>query len=183
MSVISHHSCLVFSHPFAKPNTKKRQQTFIKYSTVVWLGPAFFVAICIVLDKTGKFVVNYGTNCWLGTRNSTLYLFLLPIGLLLLFNVFAFVRTAAILSRHQNGLDILQIKRRKNLLICMKLSTLVGFPWIFPFFGVFFSDVEALEYLFVIFACLQGFYIGIAFLCNTKILALYKSRWAQKETG
>ena len=181
MSAISYHSCFVFSQPFVAPNTKERQQTFVRYSTVVWFGPAIFVAVCIVLDETGKFAVAYGTKCWLGTRDSKLYLFLLPIGLLLLFNVFAFIRTAAILSRHQNGLDILQKKRRKNLLICIKLSTLVGFPWIFPFFGVFFPKVVVLEYLFVIFACLQGFCIGMAFLCNKKILNLYKSRWSQRK--
>ena len=168
LSAISHHLCHVISKPFLLPNTKKRHQTFIKYSTVVWLGPAMLVAISIVLDKTGEFTVNYGKKCWLGTRDSELYLFILPIGLLVLFNVFAFIRTAVVLSGYHKGLNILQKKRRQNLLICVKLSTLVGFPWLIPFLGVFYHNLEAIQYLNVVFTSFQELYIGMVFSCNKK---------------
>ena len=182
MSVISYHSCLVFSQSFAivKTTKAKARRTILKYSAIVWCCPAIFVATCVIVDKTRVFAINYGTDCWLGTKNAKLYLFLLPIASLLLYNMSAFIRTAASLCRHQTQMAVLQKKRRQNLLICAKLSSVVGFPWILAFFGVVFPAVVAFEYLFVIFVCLQGLYIGVAFLCNIKTMKLYKNRWNKK---
>ena len=178
MSVVSYHSCYVFSQPFAGRVANKSLRRFIKYSAFVWLAPAIFVAICVTMDKTGAFLVDYGINCWLGNVDAKLYLFLLPLALLLVYNIFTFIRTAVSLYRHDRNTQVLQRKERKqNLLICTKLATLVGFPWLFAFIGIMFPDVEAFEYLFVVFACLQGLYIGMAFLFTKKTLNLYKDRW------
>ncbi len=178
MSVICYHSCYVFSQPFAGRVANKSSRRFIMYSAFVWLVPAIFVAICVTLDKTGAFLVDYGTNCWLGNVDAKLCLFLLPLALLLVYNIFTFIRTAVSLYRHDKNTQVLQRKKGKqNLLICTKLATLVGFPWLFAFIGIMFPDVEAFEYLFVVFACLQGLYIGMAFLFNKKTLNLYKDRW------
>ena len=178
MSVISYHTCHVFSKPFVGRIANTSSRRFIKYSVVLWITPAIFVAICIALDETEAFEVDYGTNCWLGTANAKLYLFLLPLALLLLYNISTFIRTAVSLSRHEKERRALHQKQgRQNLLICTKLATLVGLPWLFAFLGVFFPDVEAFEYLFVVFVCLQGLYIGMAFLFDKKAWKLYKDRF------
>ncbi len=91
------------------------------------LSPAIFVAICVTLDKTETLLMDYGTNCWLGTANAKLYLFLLPLAVLLLYNICKFIRTAVSLSRHEKIRRTLERKEGKqNLLICAKLATLVG---------------------------------------------------------
>ena len=180
MSVLSYHTCHVFSKPFVGSSANTSSRRFTKYSAFVWITPATFVAICIALDETEAFIVDYGTNCWLGTANAKLYLFLLPLALLLLYNIYTFIKTAVSLSRHEKERKTLhQKKGRQNLLVCTKLATLVGFPWLFAFFGVLFPDVEAFEYLFVVFVCLQGLYIGMAFLFNKKTWKLYKDRSIQ----
>ena len=178
MSVMSYHTCHVFSKPFAGSIANTSSRRFIKYSAFVWITPAIFVSICVALDETEAFIVDYGTNCWLGTANAKLYLFLLPLALLLLYNIYAFIKTAVSLSRHERERKTLHQKEgRQNLLICTKLATLVGFPWLFAFFGVLFPDIEAFEYLFVVFVCLQGLYIGMAFLFNKKTWKLYGDRF------
>ena len=178
MSVISYHSCYVFSQPFAGRVANNSYRRFIKYSAFVWLTPAAFVAICVALDETETFLVDYGTNCWMGNVDAKLYLFLLPLAVILLYNIVTFIRTAVSLHRHDKNREVLQRNQRKqNLLICTKLATLVGFPWLFAFIGVMFPDEEVFEYLFVVFACLQGLYIGIAFLFTKKTLKLYKDGW------
>ena len=137
-----------------------------------------FVAICVTLDKTKVFPVDYGTHCWLGSVNAKLYLFLLPLAMSLLYNIYTFIKTARLLFRHDETREMLQCKEGKqNLLICIKLASLVGFPWMFAFLGVLFPDELAFEYLFVVFVCLQGLYIGMAFLLKKKTLSLYKNRW------
>ena len=177
MSVMSYHTCRVFSKPFVRRTANTSSRRFIKYSAFSWIAPAIFVAICVALDETGAFVVDYGTNCWLGTANAKLYLFLLPLALLLLYNIYTFIQTGVSLSRHKKERKTLhQEKGRQNLLICTKLATLVGFPWLFAFLGVFFPDVKAFVFLFVFFVCQQGLYIGMAFLFNKKTLVLYKDR-------
>ena len=179
MSIISYHTCLVFSQPIVGRTANTSRRRFVKYSAIVWLSPAIFVGICVTLDKTETLLVDYGTNCWLGTANAKLYLFLLPLAVLLLYNIYKFIRTAVSLSRHEKVRRTLQRKEGKqNLLICTKLATLVGFPWLFAFLGVLFPDVGAFEYLFVVFVCLQGLYIGMAFLFNKKTLKLYRDRWS-----
>ena len=144
-----------FSKPFAGRIINTSWSRFIKYSAFIWLTPAIFAAICVILDNTKVFPVDYGTNCWLGTVNAILYLFLLPLAISLLFNICTFIQTARSLFRKNETREILQRKKEKqNLLICTKLATLVGFHWLFAFFGVLFPDEIAFEYLFVIFACL-----------------------------
>ncbi|XP_028405889.1 uncharacterized protein LOC114528450 [Dendronephthya gigantea] len=184
MSVISYHSCLVFARPFAGRHVNTSWRRFSTYSGVVWLTPAVFVAICVTLDETGVFSLDYGTNCWLGTFNGILYLFLSPLAISLLYNIYTFIKTACLLLRDDERRDILQRKEGKqNLLICIKLASLVGFPWLFAFLGVLFPDEIAFEYLFVIFVCLQGLYIGVAFLFTRKTLDLYKKRWNIGRSG
>jgi hypothetical protein len=129
------------------------------------------------LDQSETTFDIYGTTCWLSTDEAVLYLFLLPAAVLLLCNIYTFIKTAVALSRYNTDMQILQRDRKQNVIVCTKLATLVGFPWVFAFFGVIFPDIEVFEYLFVVFACLQGFCIGVAFVCNKKTLQLYKKWW------
>ena len=178
MSVISHHTSHVFSQPFTGRFANISRSRFIKYSVFMWLTPAVFVAVCVALDYTKVFVVDYGANCWMGTATSKLYLFQIPLAIQLLFNIFKLIQTAKSLSRDDKERQALQIKKGKqNLHICTKLATLLGFPWLFAFLGLLFPNVEAFDYLFGFFVCLQGLYIGVAFLFNKKILKLYTDGW------
>ncbi|CAB4019547.1 Cadherin EGF LAG seven-pass G-type receptor 1 [Paramuricea clavata] len=174
MSAISYHSSYIFLQPFAGRFSYKPCRRLIMYSAFVWLASAIFVAICVTLDKSETFLVDYGTSCWLGNVNAKLYLFLLPLAILLSFNIVTSIRTALGLYRHdkERSRTLERQERKQNLLIRTKLATLVGFPWLIAFVGVLFPNVEAFEYMFVIFVCLQGLYIGMAFLFNKKTLML-----------
>jgi hypothetical protein len=179
MSVISHHSCVVFSKNLisARRSEGENCDTFIKYTAVVWTLPAAIVAVCIALDKTEVFPINYGTICFLATEHSKIYLFILPIGLSLLFNLSIYIRTAIFLVKQQESTGELHQNRKQNLKICIKLSTLTGFPWIFGFLHAGLGNIVAFEYFFVIFICLQGLYVAVAFLWNTRVHKLYKNRF------
>ena len=174
MSVISYHSCIVFSRPFGRLCNNIWTQ-FVKYASIAWISPAIFIAVCVTLDQTEATFDIYGTTCWLSTEKAVLYLFILPTAVIMLFNIVTFIKTALALCN--NDTKILRRDRKQNLIACTKLATLVGFPWLFAFFGVIFPDTEAFEYLFVVFACLQGFYMGVAFVCNKKTIQLYKNWW------
>ena len=174
MSVISYHSCIVFSRPFGRSSNNIPAQ-FAKYSSIAWISPAIFITVCVTLDQTEATFDIYGTTCWLSTGKAVLYLFILPAAVIMLFNIITFIKTALALCN--NDTKILRRDRKQNLIACTKLATLVCFPWLFAFFGVIFPDTEAFEYLFVVFACLQGFYMGVAFVCNKKTIQLYRNWW------
>ena len=178
MSVISYHSCIVFSRPFGRSSNNIRAQ-FVKYSSIAWISPAIFIAVCVTLDQTEATFHIYGTTCWLSTGKAVLYLFILPATVIMLFNIVTFIKTTLALCYNKDT-QILQRDRKQNLIVCIKLATLVGFPWLFAFFGVIFPDAEAFEYLFVGFACLQGFYMGVAFVCNKKTIQLYRNWWQSR---
>ena len=183
MSVISYHSCIVFSRPFntIPNNARPVLPKFTKYASIAWISPAIFIAVCVTLDQTEATFDIYGTTCWLSTGKAVLYLFILPAAVIMLFNIVTFIKTALALC-YNNDSQILQRNRKQNLIACTKLATLVGFPWLFAFFGVIFPDTETFEYFFVVFACLQGFYMGVAFVCNKKTIQLYKNWWQSRNT-
>ena len=183
MSVISYHSCIVFSRPFntIPKHTRPVLPKFTKYASIAWISPAIFIAVCVTLDQTEATFDIYGTTCWLSTGKAVLYLFILPTATIMLFNIVTFIKTALALCNRSDS-QLLHKNRKQNLIACTKLATLVGFPWLFAFFGAIFPDIEAFEYLFVVFACLQGFYMGVAFVCNKKTIQLYKNWWQSRNT-
>lgn len=178
MSIISYHTCHIFSQPFVGRIVNRARSKFIKYSLIVWLVPSVFVMICVILDKIRAFPVDYGIKCWLGTTGSKLYLFLLPLAIMLFYNLSKFIQTAMSLSRHYKNTQTIQRRTgTQNLVTCAKLGTLVGFPWLFSFLGVMFPNAETFEYLFVVFVSLQGVCMALVFLFKKRTVKLYKNWW------
>lgn len=178
MSVISYHTYYVFSQPFVRRIANKKMSKFIKYSVLMWLTPAIFVAGSVILDKTQVVPVDYGIKCWLGTKNAKLYFFLLPLAIKLCYSIYKLIQTAISLSRQDKSGKALQCKAGKqNLIICVKLATLVNVPWLFAFLEILFPDVQAFGYLFVAGVCIQGLLIAVVFLFNKRIWKLYKDWW------
>ena len=177
MCVISYHTYHIFSQPFLGRTANKSMSKFIKYSVFMWLTPAVFVAGFLILDKTRVVPVDYGIRCWLGTKNAKLYFFLLPLAIKLFYSVCKLIQTAISLSHHDNGQTVERKAGKQNLIICVKLATLINVPWLFAFLDILFPDVQAFGYLFVACVCKQGLLIVVVFLFNKRIWKLYKDWW------
>lgn len=183
-SVVAYHSCVVFGRRITlRPRKEEENRTFIVYFLLTWLVPALFVGLFAILDGTGTVNVSYGSMgqvaCFIGKRIAKIYSFILPVGLCLVFNVTMFIFVAKRFFKNQNLQFLsseLQKKRdRENVLICVRLSTLMGFTWLFVFLHLLFKSVtDAFIYFFVVFVSLQGVFVGVAFIFNHKCLALYR---------
>lgn len=186
-TVIACHSCYVFGRTVAiLPSAEEENRKFIIYFSVTWFVPALFVALFVALDQTGRFAVDYGVHvgkavCFLGTKDAALYSFVLPIGLSLLFNIAMFVHVAKrFFKNHRTNSQFLpselQRKRaRENVIVCIRLSTLMGFSWLFIFLHLLMeSTTRVFLYLFVAFVGLQGVFVGVAFVFNRKCFGLYR---------
>ena len=185
LSIISYHTWYIFSQPFVGRIANRTRSKFIQYSIVVWLIPAVLVAISVTLDKTEVFPVNYGKNCWIGSKNGRIYFYVIPSAVLILINIYTFIQTANSLSCHYRQTHTIQRKKGKeNLLVCAKLAALVSCPCFVAFLVILWPDVEALHYLYAVFLCLQGVYIAQLFLLNKRTLKLYKDWWkGRKNVG
>ena len=181
-SVIAFHTFKVFARNLPAPKMSEGQEKkfFCGYMTLVWLFPAVFVGICLELDRQG--LIGYGKSdiCWLTEENAYIYLVTIPIAVLLSFNVIAFSTTAVYLRRHGENIAARQASgnRRSNLSIYVKLSTLMGFSWLFGVLGLVVTSTTVFWYFFVILTSLQGLFVTIAFVINSKTISLYKGRFS-----
>ena len=186
-NVIAYHSCYVFGRSVAiLPSAEDENRKFIIYFLVTWFVPALFVVLCIIFDEAEAFAVDYGVHegravCFLGTKDATLYAFVVPVGFSLLFNVAMFIHVAKqFFKNHKTNSQFLsselQRKRaRENVIICVRLSTLMGFSWLFIFLHLLMkSRTVIFLYLFITFVGLQGVFVGVAFVFNRKCFGLYR---------
>ena len=180
MSVIAFHTCKVFARSLPAPKMSKGQERklFCLYLALVWLLPGIFVAICVVLDDQDVVKLGYGESeiCWLTENNAYTYFVTIPIAVLLLFNIIAFVIAAVYLRKHSQNTAAKQASgnRRSNLSIYAKLSTLMGFTWLFGLLALVVTSTTVFWYFFVIFTSLQGVFVAMAFVVNAKTIGLYR---------
>ena len=180
MSVIAFHTCKVFARrlPAPKMSEGHAKKQFCMYLACVWLLPGIFVGICVALDHQDVVKVGYGELeiCWLTEDKAYTYFVIIPIGFLLLFNIIAFVIAAICLRKHGKNTVARQASgnRRSNFLIYVKLSTLMGFTWLFGLLALVVTSTTVFWYFFVIFTSLQGVFVAVAFVMNVKTFGLYK---------
>ena len=172
-------------------NDEKGTKTFLFYACYSWVSPALIVAIGAtgdILYAHSQFVPGYGKGfCWLTNRYGLLLFFALPMGMLLVLNLFSYclvikslyktVKSTASLRENNNG-------KKRLFLIYVKITTIMGFTWIFGFAATFTHD-QVLSYIFVVLNTLQGLFICLAFLCNKKnVFKLFREMCGKiKATG
>ena len=164
MSVISFHTCKIFARSVPAPKVwdGDEKKLFCLYLALVWLLPGIFVGICVALDHQDVVKIGYGESeiCWLTEDNAYTYFVIIPIGVLLLFNIIAFVIAAIYLRKHGQNTAARQAigNRRSNFLIYVKLSTLMGFTWLFGLLAC-----RTIHNRILVF--LRGFYLVARCIC------------------
>ena len=102
---------------------------------------------------------------------------------MLLFNIIAFVTAAVYLRKHSQNNAAKQASgnRRSNFSIYARLSTLMGFTWLFGLLAFIVTSTTVFWYFFVIFTSLQSLSVAVAFVMNGKILNMYKQRFIRHQ--
>ena len=189
MSVIAFHTCKVFARSLPAPKMSEghERKLFCMYLASVWILPGVFVAICVVLDDQDVVKLGYGESeiCWLTENNAYTYFVTIPIAVMLLFNIIAFVVTAVYLRKHSQNTAAKQASgnRRSNLSIYVKLSTLMGFTWLFGLLALVVTSTTVFWYFFVIFTSLQGAFVAVAFVVNAKTFNLYRQGYQKYDSS
>ncbi|XP_038060639.1 uncharacterized protein LOC119731537 [Patiria miniata] len=153
------------------------------YALLTWGGGLLIVVPCLVIylcDCT-ELPIWYGNSevCWIGNGQSILVVFAAPLACILLTNIFLFMRTVWSIrktnkeTQHNVQKNVTKVRRaREELIIYVKISTLMGFTWIFGFAAAM-SDLGGLWYVFIILNTLQGLLIFLSFTCKQRVRILW----------
>ena len=122
-----------------------------------------------------------GSLCYITDHRMVGYVFAVPVGLVISCNLSLFLVVVVKICRTPTIKS--DTKSTQNMCsIYVKLSTITGITWLFGFIYTF-TAVEALGYVFVILNASQGVFIFFAFICNKRVLAMYRLRSGQFEFG
>ncbi|XP_052092475.1 probable G-protein coupled receptor Mth-like 1 [Mytilus californianus] len=151
-----------------------RLAVYILYSYVI---PAIIVALNIVITSSLSSVtsIGYGGHvCFLNRRIAFIVTFIIPISLVCCSNIFFFIGTALTIARRPNLENDSQMNINQiQFSVYVKLFSITGISWIFQIidsfipFSVFSTIVSLLN-------ALQGVFIFISYVCNRRVINLYK---------
>ncbi|XP_078573507.1 adhesion G-protein coupled receptor G7-like [Branchiostoma floridae x Branchiostoma japonicum] len=139
----------------------------LKAAIFAWGLPLVIPIVTLAVDIPSTYPNEQETYrstefCWL-QGNQLYFGFLLPAGLVLLFNTIVYIVVISKLVCGKNEGRVVDHKSggtKQNLRIAMAVMVLVGLTWVFGFFMI--SDGRIVfSYLFCIFNSLQGFFIFI----------------------
>ncbi|XP_035668965.1 adhesion G protein-coupled receptor L3-like [Branchiostoma floridae] len=168
---------LVFDHHVS--------ETFIvKAAAVAWGLP--LVATVSTAGPSSLYQYKMKNVCWLA-QTPLIFAFLLPAGLILLFNLLVFVIVMCKLARDEKKLKQLRgakvTEADRNRIIrqirrAFSIMALFGLTWVFGFFVI--NDARAVfAYLFCIFNTLQGLFIFIFHCVMRDDMKKWWKKWWQ----
>ncbi|XP_022799580.1 adhesion G-protein coupled receptor G6-like [Stylophora pistillata] len=152
---------------------KKRLTVYCVYA---WGVPAVIVVTCVVIDHIQRGAIGYGQGkeeCFISQPLAKLYSFVVPVALVLLFNLLALGHTVSRIVKTRKETQQITNQRQSNsvAVICVKMVSVVGLTWIL---GIV-ANVKALSFLwypYVIMNSLQGLFIFLAFAVSGRALEL-----------
>ncbi len=164
----------------------RRSDKFRRYQAslgAAMCSPVVITIPCIAIHFIGKAEVYSGSGgtCFVMNVWANLIAFVIPVGVVLIFNTICIAVTILNIHKTQKRTsNVLKKKARKSRLrvfvLTLKLATVTGFGWIFGFVGAL-TDIRAFQMAFTILCSLQGLNIFAGFMCRKRIFALYKRKW------
>ena len=152
-------------------------KSFAIYLIYTCVLPICLVVVNIVVSvfRSEATDIGYGKiTCYISSEEMIGFTFGIPVGFVIITNLimFAFfiykIKTAPSVSKDVKN-------ERNDIIIFAKLSTLTGFTWIFGFIYSW-TENEVFSYLFITLNATQGVFLFLSFVCNRRVLSMYKNR-------
>ncbi|XP_033640859.1 uncharacterized protein LOC117301086 [Asterias rubens] len=148
-----------------------------------WGIPILIILPCLILHLCDCTDVPlwYGNEnvCWIGNEYNNIAVVGVPTGVVICANVILFSFTVHGIRKTNkttklvhNTSTMQQVK--KELIIYIKISSLMGFSWIIGFAAAF-TDVILLWYIFIILNSCQGLLVFLSFVCKISIWRRWKT--------
>ncbi|XP_014775025.1 uncharacterized protein LOC106872518 [Octopus bimaculoides] len=183
MNVMSFDSWYTFSGFTPLRGTEKNATKLIYYSIYAWICPLVIVTVSLIFQYApgdNGLSPEYGKKrfCWITNIKFRLWFFSGPIIIILLLNILAFILTArGIYIVSKNSSKYLAVKSKKKLKIYLKLSLLMGIPWIFTLPP--FDEIPEVLLTASIFNSFDGLLISIALLSTKKVRRYFRLKFSR----
>ncbi|CAH1774828.1 unnamed protein product [Owenia fusiformis] len=155
------------------------QVKFAPYLIYNWGIPVLGVCICLVIDLVTELEFHYGGTfaCWIVGDRALIYSFAIPIGCVLVANIIQFAITVYHIQKAANVAKQATSSNgdKARFLAYVKLTSIMGFTWIFGFLGSFLKS-QVLFILFIVCNTLQGVFILFSFILSSRTKKLCMKR-------
>lgn len=160
---------------------KNLNKRLTRYCLYAWGSPTIVVLLCILLDHIKRGSVGYGQGeeeCFISQPQAILYSFVLPVALVIIYNMFALGHTTIhiVKTRKRTKKVTNQHHSTSVALICVKMASAMGVTWIL---GIA-ANLRVLSFLwypYVVLNSLQGLLIFLSFALSGKALELYRVKF------
>lgn len=181
-SVLAFVICRTLLSHFIVSDGGTKSRRFLYYSAIAWGLPLIIVVTCLCLDfflLDSAFRPGYGDGdfCWISKRMSLIIFFIVPLGVSLVGNFVLFSVTVYRMcqSSRTSGKVLNQQHSKVEVLVCVKLSFIMGLTWVFAFLANF-TQWIAMWYLFILFNTLQGAFLCFSFVCTKNVFRLLRPK-------
>ncbi|KAK3590082.1 hypothetical protein CHS0354_041125 [Potamilus streckersoni] len=163
-----------------KPNLNvSSSKTVFKYTLTVFTVSCLLVLVNVIkgLADSGMTQIGYGLGiCYISSGIMVGYTFALPVGFVILSNLFMFL-VVVHKVRSLPNVDKNVKNQRNNVVIFAKLSSITGITWIFGLLYQWTNEI-ALSYVFIVLNASLGVFIMISFVINRRVFRLARGESA-----
>ncbi|XP_013416485.1 G-protein coupled receptor Mth-like [Lingula anatina] len=186
MNIMSFDICHTFSNPTQVSSSQRCSKTFIIYHFYVWFFAFTIITIALVVDFSDDVPItykpgygNYGL-CWLTQKYGLLIFFIGPVSAILLANLILFAISAYNITKVSNDTNRIALlnksSEKRNLLLFVKLSVVMGITWITGFVAMATNRSE-LWFLFIFLNTWLGVFLFLVYICNKNVFQLLRKKF------
>ncbi|XP_070551910.1 uncharacterized protein [Ptychodera flava] len=149
------------------------------YCSFAWVLPLVLVTGCVLIDIIGpyEFKIGYseGPVCWIGRSTPLMAVFVVPVALILVFNVICFIITVTIMCKSEVEMKKHRSKSftTRNVVFAVQITTIMGLTWSLNLVDSF-TQSDWLDYVYIILNGLQGLSIFVSFLLRRRTFQLLR---------
>ncbi|XP_077977288.1 uncharacterized protein LOC144432862 [Glandiceps talaboti] len=159
-------------------NSGENGKLLVQYCLFAWMVPFTVAGGCVLVNELAptQYRIGYGEGpvCWIGRFVPLIITFLVPVGLLFIFNIcsFAFSVYSMAKAESQMGKHRQQSYATRQVVFAIKMSIAMGLTWALGFVDSFVQS-DVLDYVFILANTLQGMFIFVLFLLRVRTIDLY----------
>lgn len=173
----SYHMFCVFVKQSISVSMTDGRRTLSNYCIYSFGMPLLIVVgnVCFFLITSSGQEFGYGRqNTLTDDKMAYIVTFITPLSVICLTNSFYFITTAYKIKSTPKvkGLD----QSRLHFVVCLKLFFLTGLTWGFQIIDSF-LELSFLSYIVAVSNGLQGFFLFLSYVCNTRVWRMYKELW------
>lgn len=182
LNVCSFHMFRVFTS-ITGPRLSERR-TFVMYVLYSFGAPALIIILNVAITSiVTSGLIGYGdTICFLDQKLAFLITFIVPVSVICILNITFFVFVSRAIAQRPKLKDDSNMKANHiQFIVYIKLFALTGTTWIFQIVDSFVPE-SAFSTIVAILNALQGVLIFLSYICNKRVLDLYRRNLKKKRS-